>query len=160
MAAPRQYCLMPQRVYLVEDEPMVLDFCTEYIRQYTDMEIVGSSGNGHDALKSILEKKPDLVVVDIRLPEVNGLEILILVKERLPDCKVVIFTATVNAQTVRVALQGKVDAFVEKADGLDGLRLAFEAIKLGKRYFSPHIKRMMEAYDEDLGSKYPFKAIT
>jgi DNA-binding NarL/FixJ family response regulator len=147
---------MPLRVYLVEDEPMVLDFCSEYIRNYTDMEIVGTSGNGHDALKAILEQKPDLAVIDIRLPEVNGLEILILLKEKLPACKVVIFTATVNAQTVRVALQHKVDAFVEKADGLDGLRTAFEAIKGGKRYFSPHIKTMMQAYNVDLGSRYPF----
>jgi DNA-binding NarL/FixJ family response regulator len=147
---------MPLRVYLVEDEPMVLDFCSEYIRNYTDMEIVGTSGNGHDALKAILEKKPDLAVIDIRLPEVNGLEILILLKEKLPACKVVIFTATVNAQTVRVALQHKVDAFVEKADGLDGLRLALESIKGEKRYFSPHIKTMMQAYNVDLGSRYPF----
>ncbi len=151
---------MPLRVYLVEDEPMVLDFCSEYIRRYTDMEIAGASGNGHDALKSILETKPDIVIVDIRLPEVNGLEILILLKEKLPACKVLIFTGTVNAQTVRVALQARVDAFVEKGDGLDGLRSGLDALKLGKRYFSPHIKKMMEAYEVDMGSRYPFSPVS
>jgi DNA-binding NarL/FixJ family response regulator len=82
---------------------------------------------------------------------------LILLKEKLPSCKVIIFTATVNPQTVRVALQGNADAFVEKGDGLDGLKHALEAAKIGKRYFSPHIKKMMAGYEEDLGSKYPFR---
>jgi two-component system, NarL family, response regulator LiaR len=147
---------MIKRVYLIEDEPMVLDFCSEYIRNYTDMEIVGASGNGHDALKGALETKPDLVVVDIRLPEVNGLEILSILKRKLPDTKVLIYTATVNPHTVRVALQGGVDGFIEKAEGLDGLRQGLEGVKQGKRYFSPHIRRMMEPFNEDLSSHAPF----
>jgi DNA-binding NarL/FixJ family response regulator len=148
---------MGKKIYLIEDEPLVLDFCSEYIRQYTDLEIVGSNGNGHDALKAVLELKPDLVVVDIRLPEVNGLEILNILKRKLPLCKVVIFTATVNAQTVQVALQGGADAFVEKADGLDGLRQAFEAVGKDKRYFSPHIKNLVAPFGTDTGSSPPFR---
>jgi DNA-binding NarL/FixJ family response regulator len=149
---------MIKRVYLIEDEPMVLDFCTEYIKHYTDMELVGSSGDGRSALKGVLETKPDLVVVDIRLPEVNGLEILSILKRKLPETKVVMFTGTVSPHTVRTALQGGVDGFVEKAAGLGGLGLAFAAMKEGKRYFSPHIKEMMSAYDEDLESHHPFPA--
>jgi DNA-binding NarL/FixJ family response regulator len=147
---------MIKRVYLIEDEAMVLDFCSEYIRNFTDMELVGSSGNGGAALKGVMDTKPDLVVVDIRLPEVNGLEILSILKRKLPDCRVLIFTATVTPHTVRTALQGGVDGFVEKAEGLQGLKNGFEAVKAGNRYFSPHIKRMMSPYDDDLGSKSPF----
>jgi len=149
---------MIKRVYLIEDEAMVLDFCSEYIRTFTDMEIVGSSGNGQEALKGVMETKPDLVLVDIRLPEVNGLEILSILKRKLPECKVLIFTATVTPHTIRTALQGGVDGFVEKAEGLQGLKHGFEAVKEGKRYFSPHIKRMMSPYDDDLSSRAPFAA--
>jgi DNA-binding NarL/FixJ family response regulator len=150
---------MIKRVYLIEDEAMVLDFCSEYIRNFTDMELVGSSGNGQEALKGVMETKPDLVVVDIRLPEVNGLEILSILKRKLPGCKVLIFTATVTPHTIRTALQGGVDGFVEKAEGLQGLKNGFEAVKEDKRYFSPHIKRMMSPYDDDLGSKAPFPGL-
>jgi len=148
---------MIKRVYLIEDEAMVLDFCTEYIRNFTDMEIVGTSVNGHDALRGVMEKKPDLVIVDIRLPEVNGLEILSILKRKQPGCKVLIFTATVNPHTIRIALQGGVDGFVEKAEGLSGLKNGIEAVKNNKRYFSPHIKQMMSPYDDDLSSKPPFQ---
>jgi DNA-binding NarL/FixJ family response regulator len=103
-----------------------------------------------------MEAKPDLVVVDIRLPEVNGLEILSILKRKLPECRVLIFTATVTPHTVRTALHGGVDGVVEKAEGLQGLKNGFEAVKQGNRYFSPHIKRMMSPYDDDLGSKAPF----
>ena len=147
---------MIKRVYLIEDEAMVLDFCSEYIRNFTDMEIVGTSGNGHDALRGALESKPEMVIVDIRLPEVNGLEILSILKRKLPECKVLIFTATVNPHTIRTALQGGTDGFVEKAEGLQGLKNGIEAIKQGKRYFSPHIKRMMAPYEDDLSSNAPF----
>ncbi len=148
---------MIKRVYLIEDEAMVLDFCSEYIRNFTDMEIVGTSGNGHDALRGVMESKPDLVIVDIRLPEVNGLEILSILKRKLPESKVVIFTATVNPHTIRTALQGGVDGFVEKAEGLQGLKNGIEAAKSNQRYFSPHIKQMMSPYDDDLSSKPPFR---
>lgn len=148
---------MIKRVYLIEDEVMVLDFCTEYIRNFTDMEIVGTSGNGHDALRGVMEAKPDLVIVDIRLPEVNGLEILSILKRKQPNCKVLIFTATVNPHTIRVALQGGVDGFVEKAEGLQGLKNGIAAVKENQRYFSPHIKQMMSPYDDDLSSSPPFK---
>jgi DNA-binding NarL/FixJ family response regulator len=142
-----------KKVYLIEDETMVLDFCSEYIRNFTDMEIVGTSVNGHDALRAVLETKPELVIVDIRLPEVNGLEILSILKRKLPECKVLIFTGTVNPHTVRTALLGGVDGFVEKAEGLQGLKSGIEAVKSGKRYFSPHIKRMMAPFDDDLSSR-------
>jgi len=151
--------MMIKRVYLIEDEAMVLDFCSEYIRNFTDMEIVGSSGNGHDALRGVMESKPDLVIVDIRLPEVNGLEILSILKRKLPECKVLIFTATVNPHTIRVALQGGVDGFVEKAEGLQGLKNGIEAVKENRRYFSQHIKQMMSPYDDDLSSKPPFRNV-
>lgn len=148
---------MIKRVFLIEDEAMVLDFCSEYIRNFTDMEIVGTSGNGHDALRGVLETKPELVIVDIRLPEVNGLEILSILKRKLPACKVLIFTGTINPHTVRTALQGGVDGFVEKAEGLQGLKSGLEAVRENKRYFSPHIKRMMAPFEDDLSSSAPFR---
>jgi DNA-binding NarL/FixJ family response regulator len=147
---------MIKRVYLIEDEPMVLDFVTEFFQHHTDLEVVGSSGNGQEALKAVLELKPDLVLVDIRLPEVNGLEILTLLKRRLPECKVLIFTGTVNPHSVRVALQAGTDGFIEKAEGLEGLRRGLAAIQQDKRYFSEHVKRMMVAYEENLSTMPPF----
>lgn len=146
---------MIKRVYLIEDETMVLDFCSEYIRNFTDMEIVGTSVNGHDALRGVTETKPDLVIVDIRLPEVNGLEILSILKRKQPDCRVLIFSATVNPHTIRIALQGGVDGFIEKAEGLQGLKNGITAVKEGKRYFSPHIKQMMSPFDDDLSTTPP-----
>jgi DNA-binding NarL/FixJ family response regulator len=146
-----------KRVFLIEDETMVLDFCSEYIRNFTDMEIVGASGNGQEALRGVLETKPELVIVDIRLPEVNGLEILSILKRKLPECKVLIFTATVNPHSVRTALLGGVDGFVEKAEGLQGLKNGIEAVRQNNRYFSPHIKRMMAPFDDDLSSRAPFR---
>lgn len=125
---------------------MVRDFCKEFITNYTDLTILGDQGDGADALRECLDLKPDLVIVDIRLPEVDGLEILSVLKRKLPESKVLMFTATVNPHTVRVGVKGNADGFIEKAAGLEQLKNAIEAIREGKRYYSPHIKKLIDTY--------------
>jgi DNA-binding NarL/FixJ family response regulator len=109
-------------VYFVEDEGVLRNLFTEYCSlALSDLKIIGNSGNGQVALQECIEKKPDLAILDIRLPEVSGLEILHILKKRLPDTK------------------GKADAFLEKSDGIDQIKQAIESIATGNRYYSPKV---------------------
>ncbi len=133
-------------VYLIEDESLVRDFIVDYLKNFTDLDYLGSSQDGQEALRQCLELKPDLVIADIRLPQVNGLEILAILKRKLPDTKVLIFTATVNPHSIRVAINGGVDGFVEKAGGLESLRNAIATIGKGGRFFSPHVEKLIASF--------------
>ncbi len=135
------------RVYIIEDEVVLRELCIEFFKTtMPEIDVVGFSGNGKEALRECLELKPDLAIVDIRLPEVNGLEILHILKNKVPGIKVLIFTATVNPETIRIALHGKAEGFVEKSCGLDQLREGVETIINGGQYFTPDVQRQMRAF--------------
>lgn len=127
-------------VYFIEDESVLRNLFNEYFSiALPEINILGQSGNGQDALQECLNLKPDLVMIDIRMPEVSGLEILHILKKRLPDTKTIIFTGIASPETIQIAVQGKVDAFLEKADGMDQVKQAIESIKSGNRYYSPKV---------------------
>ena len=135
------------KVYFIEDEVVLRDLCVEFFKAtMPEIEVIGYSGNGKEALRECLELKPELAIIDIRLPEINGLEILHILKNKIPDIKVLIFTATVNPESIRIALHGKADGFVEKSCGLDQLKKAVETIIEGGTYFTPDVQRQMREF--------------
>jgi len=124
-------------VYVIEDSPILLDMLRSFVEsEYEELELVGSTENGMVAMDECLKLKPDLVIADIHLPEVSGLEILHLLKMKLPDIKIIIFTGRTSPETLKIAQHGHADAFVNKSAGLGELESAINHLKDGKTYFS------------------------
>src|SRR5579885_757924 len=81
-------------VFIVEDHEITRKGMELLLKEHADeIELVGSSGDGAEALEKITELKPDVVLMDIRVPAVDGLSATYQIKERLPDTKVVILTS-------------------------------------------------------------------
>ncbi len=139
-----------ETVFIIEDEVLLCDLIGEYIKTIPGLEIIGSSGDGQEAIRKSLELKPDLIILDIRLPEVSGLEILMLLKRRLPDTKVLIFTGSVTAHSIKIAIEGDADGFVEKAAGLEDMKKGIETIAAGGRYYSECVIPLVKAYQSDM----------
>lgn len=101
-------------VFIVEDDPMVLDVNKGFLEKMTGFSLVGVSANGKEALTQIKELKPDLVLLDMFLPDISGMEILVeLRKERVP-CDVIMITAARDAVTIQEVLRlGAVDYMVK-----------------------------------------------
>ncbi|MGE9296918.1 MAG: response regulator [Puniceicoccales bacterium] len=124
-------------VYVIEDSPVLLDLLTTFIEtEYDGLVLIGSTDNGMVAMDQCLKLKPDLVIADIHLPEVSGLEILHLLKMKLPEAKIIIFTGRTSSETLKIAQHGHADGFVSKASGLGELEKAIQSIQEGKQYFS------------------------
>ena len=139
------------RIYIIEDEPILLDLFEEYLKaSKLDIEIVGRSGNGQQALSDCIELKPDIAIVDIRLPEVNGLEILHILKMRVPETKVLIFTGSTSTSAVKIAVDGKADGFIEKAAGLEQLVDAVNALNKGEHFYSPAVYRQILTFSSNV----------
>lgn len=129
--------------YIIEDEIILRNLLsTFFATTFPDIELLGMTGDGGVGIEECLEMAPDLVIVDIQLPEVNGLEILHLLKRKYPNIKILIFTGKTSPQTVKIAVNGKADGFINKISGLEELEKAIHAVAKGEQFFSPEI------YDE------------
>lgn len=131
------------RIYMIEDEALLRDLFCEYVQTMENVELVGIQEDGLEGLKEALEIVPDLVVVDIRLPEVNGLEILFMLRRKKPDVKIIVFTGSVSLYTVRLSRECGADGYVEKSYGLEELRKAIEIVMQGGTYYSPHAASLL-----------------
>ena len=115
---------------------------TFFANTFPELEIAGMTGDGGEGVEQCLQLAPDLVIVDIQLPEVNGLEILHLLKRKFPNVKILVFTGKTSPQTVKIAVRGNADGFVNKISGLEELEKAIRAVEKDEQFFSPEI------YDE------------
>jgi len=130
-------------VYIIEDEEILRNLLsTFFATTFPELELLGMTGDGGEGVEKCLELAPDLVIVDIQLPEVNGLEILHRLKRTFPKIKILIFTGKTSHQTVKIAVHGNADGFINKISGLEELEKAIKAVAKDEKFFSPEI------YDE------------
>ena len=137
---------MPISLFLIEDEDLVCELLAEFLNAEEDINFLGEARDGATAIERCRELKPEMIILDLRLPEVSGLEVLKVIHKELPLTKVIIFTGSLSEETLHTTLQNGAIAYVEKAYGLDELQKAIEAAKKGEQYFSPSIARLVEDY--------------
>ena len=106
-------------IVLADDSDMILMRLQEMLAGIDFVNIVGVSKNGKDALKTIIEKKPDLAIVDIKMPEMSGLDVLKEVRKTDKNLKFIILTFFVLEQYKKTAIDSGVNYFLSKADDFD-----------------------------------------
>ncbi|MCP1145661.1 response regulator [Lysinibacillus endophyticus] len=101
-------------VYIVEDDPMVLEVNKNFLNKLVNFKLIGESQTGEQAFKQITMLKPDLVLLDMYLPDISGIDLFLKLRnERIP-CDVIMITAARDAKTVQEALRmGAVDYLVK-----------------------------------------------
>ncbi|HLG73358.1 MAG TPA: response regulator transcription factor [Chloroflexota bacterium] len=104
-----------------------------------DFKVVGEAREGAEACAKALQLKPDVVVMDVALPGMNGLAAARDIKQQLPDTQVVVLTASDDEQTMLQAVQAGAAAFVTKDDSLDTVVEAIQQAGEGKAYLPPSV---------------------
>lgn len=118
-------------IVLADDSDMILMRLQEMLSHIGFVSIVGISKNGKDALKMIIEKKPDLAIVDIKMPEMNGLDVLKEVRKTNKNLKFIILTFYVLEQYKKIAFDTGVNYFLSKADDFDKIEDIVRGCNLG-----------------------------
>lgn len=130
---------MTTRVLLVEDHRMVREALSEVLARVPDIEVVGEAGNAQDALSQAEALKPDVVVLDIRLPDLNGIEVAARLRDAGNSAKVVALSAFADKRFVTAMLRSGASAYVTKSAAGTELVRAIRAVAAGQGYFSPEI---------------------
>jgi DNA-binding NarL/FixJ family response regulator len=111
------------KVLIADDSLLILERLQEMVVSYNQAEIVGVVKNGNDTLDALRIHKPDLAIVDIKMPGLSGLEVLSIVRKEKLDVKFVILTFYSSEQYRQMAIQSGADYFFNKVDDFDSVSM-------------------------------------
>ncbi len=124
------------RVLLVDDHKVVVEGIKSALADHADLEVVGEARNGHQAVKLAGSLNPDIIVMDISMPGLNGIDATLQVKKLNPDIRIIIFTMYSQKEYIIDLFKAGISAYVLKEDPLSDLFFAIQAVKKGGTYFS------------------------
>jgi two-component system, NarL family, nitrate/nitrite response regulator NarL len=130
------------RLLLVDDHPVVRKGIGLCLSRHEHLEIVGEAGDGHEAVAKAKELAPDIVLLDIDLPQMSGLGVAEVLHKEMPNIKVLILSMGERAEYVPRILQSGARGYVLKGASPEELTKAIETIAGGECYFSPEIARL------------------
>lgn len=148
------------RVYIIEDESLLRDFVKDLLAEKPDYEVVGDSGDGAEGLAASLALKPDMVITDLRLPNMDGVEIARRLRLEMPQVRILLFSGAFNTGIIRRALLAQVNGIIEKKAGLKEMERAIDAVAGGQSYFGDAVARSMPEMLSDKESRYPVETLT
>lgn len=129
-------------VYVVEDQTAIREMLVDVISRQ-NYDVIGQSGNGQEALKEILETKPSIVVIDAKLPGLNGLELLRRLTRHLNGTRFLIFSAFQNPILVKDMLEAGAHGFIEKTVSLQEFLNGLNIVASGGTFFGPSIAELI-----------------
>ena len=127
------------RILLADDHAVVRQGFRMILAAQPDMEIVGEAGNGREALALAEELKPDVVVMDVAMPELNGIEATRRLAESVPHTRVVALSMHKDSVYVREILRAGARGYLLKDSVADDLVSAVRAVSAGEGYLSPQV---------------------
>jgi DNA-binding NarL/FixJ family response regulator len=131
----------PIRVLLADDHALVRAGIRALAERIEGIEVVAEAGNGAEALKLIKELKPDLVLLDISMPEASGFEVLAQQAKEFPDVRVIVLTVhEAEAYAIRALREGASGFLLKSAASVE-LEAAIKTVTRGETYVSPELSR-------------------
>lgn len=127
---------------IVDDHPIVRKGISLCLARHPRLEIVGEASNGREAMRRAHELRPDIVLMDIDMPEMSGLAAAEWMHRELPQVKVLILSMHSNTEYVLRIIQSGARGFVLKEAPAEELVRAIEIVNAGDAYFSPEVARV------------------
>jgi len=133
------------RILLADDHKVVRQGTRALLSTVPEWEIVGEADNGRDAVSLTSELKPDIVILDIGMPELNGLDATRQIKKKLAETEVLIFTGQETEELVHDVFDSGARSYIMKTDAADHLIDALKALSEHKHFFTSRISEIVFA---------------
>jgi DNA-binding NarL/FixJ family response regulator len=123
------------KVLIADDHQVIIEGIRHMLWKRPEFEVVGEAYNGSQAVELIESLRPDIIVMDIKMPQLNGLEATIKIKQSYPEIRIVIFTMFCDTSVISLFRAG-ISGYVLKDEPLSGLLVALDVVKGGGTYLS------------------------
>lgn len=138
---------MKHRIMIVEDHNLLRAGLRSMISAVADFEVVAEACDGKEALRTALSVVPDVIMMDLSMPSMNGIEATMQIKRRNPAIRIIALTVYKSQEYVREALKAGVDGYVLKDASYDELIVAIRSVLNGKKFLSPDVSgQVVDSY--------------
>ena len=127
------------RVLAVDDHPLIREGIAHLIEREADMQLVAEADNGREAIRQFRAQRPDITLMDLQMPEMNGLEAIIAIRSEFPEARIIVLTTYPGDVQVLRALKAGAQAYLLKTTLNTELRQAIRAVHVGKKSLSADI---------------------
>ena len=128
---------------IVDDHPLVLDGLVSRLERSDQVEVVGLANNGEEAIKLVEHIMPSVVLMDINMPVMNGIEAAEIFKEKFPNVKLLVLSMHNDREYVMNMARSGAKGYVLKSASADEMLMAIKAVHMGGVYFSPDIAKIL-----------------
>lgn len=125
------------RVLLVDDHKMLRDGLRSLLESRADVRVIGEASSGQEAILRSQDLDPDVVVLDLGLPDMNGLEVIKTLKEERPGMKIIVLSMHISREYVKGAVEAGCDGYIPKSSTHTSLLEAIRVVVGGERFLHP-----------------------
>ncbi|MFV0318305.1 MAG: response regulator [Microthrixaceae bacterium] len=154
----------PIRILVVDDHPVVRDGLVAMLRTIDDLDVVGEAADGNAAVRAAADQRPDVVLMDVRMPDTDGIEATRRIRERVPECRVLVLTMFDDDATVFTAMQAGAQGYLLKESEQTDIVRAVRSVVAGEAIFGPGVaSRILRYFAEPRATQtdeHPFPELT
>ena len=134
---------MKTRILLVDDHKILRDGICSLLKEYDDMEVVGEAADGRTAIRLVEELSPDVVIMDISMPDVNGIDATRKIISDRPKVKIIALSMHYDKQFISEIFKAGASGYLIKESAFDELEHAVRVVMDGKTYINPQIASLV-----------------
>ena len=135
--------MKPTTILLVDDHAVMRMGLVSLLETCRDVEVIGDTGDGESAIRKALKLRPDVVIMDLMMPEMDGIETTRRLLEKWPEANVLVLTTFATSDGISRALEAGAKGAILKNSDLKGLRAAIHDVAEGKRHCSAEVEQIM-----------------
>ena len=145
----------PIRILAVDDHPLIRVGIATLVAPESDMKLVGEASDGHEAIAKFRQCHPDVTLMDLQMPDMNGIDAMMAIRDEFPEARIIVLTTYVGDVQVFRALKAGAQAYVMKNLVHKELLQTIRAVYSGRKTMSPEVAAQVAAYagDEALTSR-------
>ena len=152
---------MKIRVFLADDHQVLRDGLRALLESSGEIEVIGEAADGREALEAIQRLEPDVAVLDISMPELDGVQLAEILHDRLPELRLVMLSMVADAEIIYRALRAGAFGYLVKASAGREVLDAVRTVHRGKRYLSDQVsQKMVDEYAREVRTRTPLESLS
>jgi DNA-binding NarL/FixJ family response regulator len=145
--------MKPTSVLIIDDHRMMRDALVNILGRHKDIHVIAQACDGRQGVEQAAKLKPDVVTLDVAMPNLNGLDAARQIRRQSAGTRIVILTAYEDDLFIQHALEAGVDGYVSKTSAAETLAEAVRQVAQGHKAFSPAVKRRIPQYEKSEGGR-------